>query len=335
MGQFWKILNLDKCQVESLVKLGETFHEGPLAYIMLSRPPPLKLVPYFKPPPSSTSPLRTGGIQGVPDEMVDEIFQYLEDYVDCIRLALTGRRYWNLARRHIKRAMTCHFASLSWAGDRLICVGDGNDVDDLPHALKTGEFTGVDLTSLSEVYKNAYSFFSRLEGLGRESLRYKIEKDLRKGLYTHWDGPTPFAQRLELASAHIFKDCIPSDVDEYSLVLRNLSKHEFVRYSELPLDLLPEKQYLSQADVDLSWAALARICWSTDSSTSIGYDGDMHRGVWAGDRLDIVPIEELQEGEKEGEGEAKGWKDVSKAVARELTLILASMFDIALPPSSA
>ncbi|TFY70226.1 hypothetical protein EVG20_g2772 [Dentipellis fragilis] len=331
MGQFWCIVNLDKCQVESLAKMGETFHEGPLARIMLSPPPPIKLVPYFKPPPSSPSPFKARGIHGFPNEMVDEIFGHLDDYVDCIRLALTGRRYWNLARPHIRRAMTAHFASLSWAGDRLICVGDGNDVDDLPPALKTGEFTGVDLTSLQEEYKRAYKFFRPIEGLGRNALRLKIMGDLEKDMYKNRRKPLPY----ELSSsADIFMDCIPEDVGDDLLVLRNLSKHEFVRYSELPLDLVPVRQYLSQADVDLTWAALARICWSTDSGIAMSYDGDMHRGIWAGDRLDIVPIEELQEAGKVGEGEAAGWKDVSKAVARELTLILASLFDITLPSSS-
>ncbi|TFY70227.1 hypothetical protein EVG20_g2773 [Dentipellis fragilis] len=336
MGQFWRLLNLDKSQMESLVKMGETFHEGPLSCIMLSYPPPIKLVPYFKPHPSSPSPVRNKGIHGLPNEIVDEIFGHQEDYVDCIRLALTGRRYWNLARPHIKRAMTANFASLSWAGDRIICVGDGNEVDDLPPALKTGEFTGVDLYfTLQEHFKDAYNFSRPIEGLGRKSLRLKIRGDLMNDFYEHLDKPFPH----ELSSAHIFMGCIPEDVDDDSLVLRNLSKHEFVRYSELPFDLVPREQwYWSQVDVDLTWAALARICWSTDPGTSMAYDGDMHRGVWAGDRLDIVSVEELQEegkeGEREREGEVADWKDVSKAVAKELTLILASQFDIALPPSS-
>ena len=51
------------------------------------------------------------------------------------------------------------------------------------------------------------------------------------------------------------------------------------------------------------------------------YEGDIHRGVWAGDRFDIITIDQfkLADGEKE-------WKDVSDEVAKEVTEIWGSEY---------
>ncbi|KAJ6506717.1 hypothetical protein C8R45DRAFT_970349 [Mycena sanguinolenta] len=58
---------------------------------------------------------------------------------------------------------------------------------------------------------------------------------------------------------------------------------------------------------------MSRICCSSDSSVSMSWDGDIHRGVWAGDRFDFVDAEWLQTA-----GDDSVWTDVSDEVLQEM-----------------
>jgi hypothetical protein len=60
---------------------------------------------------------------------------------------------------------------------------------------------------------------------------------------------------------------------------------------------------------------LSRISFSSDSSVSMRYAGDIHRGVWAGDRFDIVGSEWLEGLDVDT---AAAWVDVSDEVLKEV-----------------
>ncbi|KAF8491949.1 hypothetical protein BU17DRAFT_30269, partial [Hysterangium stoloniferum] len=63
-------------------------------------------------------------------------------------------------------------------------------------------------------------------------------------------------------------------------VIRNMSKKEYIRESRITAEARLDEMYVTQA-------ILSRICWSHDPSSSMAYQGDIHRGTWAGDRIDI------------------------------------------------
>ncbi|KAA1477022.1 hypothetical protein DENSPDRAFT_566220 [Dentipellis sp. KUC8613] len=290
MGQYWYLANLDKAQQLYMSKLGETFFDCPLSEcVLLGRVPTLELLPYFEPPPLAPSIVKQTGINGLPDKLLDKIFSYLYDGGQCIRLALTGRRYWNLARPHIRQSITDYIKSLSWAGDRIICIGDYTEEDDLPRALQADkQFAGKDLYEL--VDEDFTSVPSGLEGrgmLGGNILRSKLGEVLSNA----WMG-----DEFAFGPSSIFTDCIPvEEIEANKLVLRNLSKHEYVQYSRLPMSKS------KSCEVDLALAAQSQICWSSDPSTSMWCAGNVTRGSWAGDRLDIAPIEEVKNGEDAGQ----------------------------------
>lgn len=73
--------------------------------------------------------------------------------------------------------------------------------------------------------------------------------------------------------------------------------------------------------VGLEHIILARVCWSTDPSVATPYEGDLHRGVWAGDRFTITTLERL-EVEVADFGEV--WKDASEDVIKELDAIFSA-----------
>jgi hypothetical protein len=62
-------------------------------------------------------------------------------------------------------------------------------------------------------------------------------------------------------------------------ILHNILKRQYVRRGALLRMTCP---------ADLSHVVLSRISWSSDDSVSMSYEGDIHRGVWAGDRFDIT-----------------------------------------------
>ncbi|KAF2174703.1 hypothetical protein K469DRAFT_743583 [Zopfia rhizophila CBS 207.26] len=97
-------------------------------------------------------------------------------------------------------------------------------------------------------------------------------------------------------------------------ILRNLTTKDFVR-SE-PIALRPE--YIHGPNIDFlgfGEVVLSRICWSTGSSISMEYDGNIHRGVWAGHCFDITTLAGHTENMEDE------WKDVSEEIVQEIATI--------------
>ena len=169
----------------------------------------------------------------------------------------------------------------TWAADRIICLGDYHK--DLPAGLLT--------TSEQEELKKAGD---EEDGMQLYSFAYDQ--------YQYTSGYDRF------------------EPNDQNLVLRNLSKHEYVREEAINVDSFV-KWGDPTGEIGLGQVVLSRICWSTDNSRAMRYEGDIHRGVWAGDRFDIITIDQfkLVDGEKE-------WKDVSDEVAKEVTEIWGSEY---------
>ncbi|TFY70223.1 hypothetical protein EVG20_g2777 [Dentipellis fragilis] len=326
MGQDWCLVNLDKKQHLHVWQLGETMLDDPISrHILLGRLPSVKLLPYFKPPPASPTPIKLKGLDSLPNELVDEILSYRQAPADCVRFALTSRRYWNLARPHIRRTIIGLFEYLSWAGDRIICIGDYTQLDDYPPALTatdTERFT--DKLGLYSIARHEYEEVCRRKGawatLGESRLRRRLKKRLEL------DNALP-DDKYGYPTSRIFTQCVVrKDIPQDQLVLRNFSKREYVRYDELPTDM--KHEHWKGGQVDLGLAMHSQICWSSDPGIGMEYDGGLHRGPWAGDRFDIAPIDELRELEKEKDEEGKPmvWTDASERVADELWEILESEF---------
>jgi hypothetical protein len=217
MGQYWKLINLDKHQTFGhWGKLGE--------FIPSSRPS--QLVPYL------TIPLSE-----------------LPDTVENVHLV--G----------------------SWAGDRIICVGDYLYHRDRPLGLFTED--EIRDAGVNSMYKMAEEYAT----------------------------VTPVQ--------------LPPLADVFGhdrvWVLRNLSKREYVRIDGVGTAL--DKIFgpvVARGYPGLGPAVLSRICWSSDSSGSKHLCRGITRGVWAGDRFDIQPIDTVEDGDD--------WKDVTDQVAEDVRL---------------
>lgn len=123
------------------------------------------------------------------------------------------------------------------------------------------------------------------------------------------------SQALALASPD-FERFYPGD-DSTEWVLRNLTTQEFVRAEDLALrPELVDGPIIG--GVGFGEVVLARICWSSDPATGVWGDEELHRGVWAGDCLDIVTEERFRMEEGEGGEGGDGWEDVSEEVQEEM-----------------
>jgi hypothetical protein len=97
-------------------------------------------------------------------------------------------------------------------------------------------------------------------------------------------------------------------------ILRNLSKRQYVRRGALKRMTCPA--HWEWDKIDLGHVVLSRISWSSDSSVAMSYKGDIHRGVWAGDRFGITSMDALDE--KDENGQSVEWTDVTDEVLKEM-----------------
>lgn len=111
------------------------------------------------------------------------------------------------------------------------------------------------------------------------------------------------------------------DDDEEVFVLRNLSRKMSVRSDTLKV--LEEGVFCR-----LGRAVLIRICWSSDSNTTIKNNDvhRLHRGVWAGDCFDIVDLPMYEADVEKDKETGEDWLDVTRDVKKELISIWSDEF---------
>ncbi|KAG5635142.1 hypothetical protein H0H81_012293 [Sphagnurus paluster] len=158
MGQYFTILNLDNSLPVKTVmggKFGECFWSMHHAKIedALWRPPGERVTTksYSEPKEKGQSSFLRGfhdsenaanhmasAFYGLSNEVIDLIYKKFDNLEEVILLAVTCQRSYEISRRHLERWVQQLFV-VSWAGDRLICIGDYAQMDDLPPGMLTDE----------------------------------------------------------------------------------------------------------------------------------------------------------------------------------------------------
>ncbi len=233
------------------------------------------------------------------------ILEYMDDLVDAACFCLADGRLLSIGFSRVGELQKLKFAP--WAGDRVVCLGDYTDDDDYPSSLQehVDEWLGnEDGSSCSE------------DGESRAFLEMILERFERrrdrpsKYSYLYRDG------RMESSDYTALKTLAdPEYKSSNPWVLCNLSKHEYIRADAIAGITEGEVKKLTPflyGPISLGQALLSRICWSSDGSISMCYEGDLHRGPWAGDRFEVTTTDKLQGTE---------WKDISAEVAELLPKI--------------
>jgi hypothetical protein len=246
-------------------------------------------------------------------ELHDLIFEELE-IKDVLSLSLTNRYFWSVGRRHIQT----YFMSFlgPWTGESIICVGDYVEAGDHPPGL----FTEDERSELQQLLDEEGRPMTLLDytreyteidvSLPTTLLRQLLSKDY------YWMPDSSISEIIETVYPE-FSRFYPEDVP---WILRNLTTREYVRSDAIAMKPEhihgPNIEFLGFGEVVLS-----RICWSSDPSINMAYNGNIHRGVWAGHCFDITTRARHEQDVKEE------WKDVSEEVAKEIASIWESEYD--------
>jgi hypothetical protein len=205
--------------------------------------------------------------------------------------------------------------SYSWAGDRILCVGDYLKNEDIPEKILTpeemDEFTDGGQDTLYE-----YPFY-QVNGAGFSMRQFWRECGVQTRLIKN-----AYSRNDSAALNHLCSFDYTPPPPAHPTVLRNLSRRQYVRESAM-LELqakYAEAKILQK--VGFGEIIMTRICLSSDPSVSMSYDGAIHRGVWGGDRFDIVARSEWHD---------PTWTDASDEVLKELEEIWRSEYRPAVP----
>lgn len=130
----------------------------------------------------------------------------------------------------------------------------------------------------------------------------------KNNLWSLFTAPDTSAQKSSDVPRESETDIAPEDV----MLLCNLTKRQYLR----------SEMFVGGGDVvrDFGRALLSQICWSTDPSISMRWNGNIHRGRWAGDAFDVVRATEIAQ-DWGNHLATSGWKDVSSEVLQEMQLI--------------
>ncbi|KAJ7718385.1 hypothetical protein B0H14DRAFT_3011301 [Mycena olivaceomarginata] len=330
MGQYWKVINLDKDETYGgWGKLGECLFNGSPRCLNQS----LRVAPTLPDCDSLISPVKPGtlfrdglelykdrptycpktAIQSCaflkfPMETIQEIYSHFHDLADIVCLSLTSQFLWDIGRQELYRHIEMHAARSSWAGDRIICIGDYLDDNDLPDNVFTPAEEAYFLGEEDHYTLYDYPF----QCISRPRCSFNVaDVFMHAKIFTRMERAWG---ELQIFYALVNRQYTAPEPTQP--VLRNLSRHQYVRESALVRwkdGMLAEMEEARR--VGFGEIVLSRISFSSDSSVSMRYAGDIHRGVWAGDRFDIVGSEWLEGLDVDT---AAAWVDVSDEVLKEV-----------------
>ncbi|KZV60753.1 hypothetical protein PENSPDRAFT_328206 [Peniophora sp. CONT] len=327
MGQYFQLLNLTLRQVDPCVEPGTKFQE--LAFnwhwgmekflrepIFPSEPPEIQASLTSNPPRSHL------GLLGIlPSELIDLILLHLDLSVDVLRLSAVHyllnphcfTRLVNILRQSTKRVW--------WSGNQIALVGDylrnppaALLPDDLRSDLQSGPYDLDDEDSVPNeggqpvrLYEFASRHFTNLNANLRGSL-LAYETKLYRPDPAH---PRKAWQQMDIARAQRMLNSALPNVPEHihSPVLCNLTQRQLVRSEAVEK---VKTYHGGTVHVTLGSVAIFLVVCTDDWSFSPWYKSGMSDmdlrfggifGGWAGDRLTIMSLENVEEGFKDISGE--------------------------------
>ena len=252
-----------------------------------------------------------GSLLSLPAELHAIIFAYVTSLDDAVCLTVSHRILAPEGYRRVaelRREDCAHWGS--WAGERIITAGDYTD--ELPEELLTPGEEAEMVMEGARFYNFGYHHYQYHLPLTRRTCDVSTHVDLAaKGLRSE-----VVMQRVPLSEASgdylrahlLLESTSPRYASHGTWALCNMSCKTYVRANalatlELPGDrqtgCLVEGPFVKGKNtvVDLGTLAIIMTSWSGD----VGDVGTI--GPWAGDRLSIAPVEEL---------EGEGWDDVTR-----------------------
>lgn len=252
------------------------------------------------------------GHMNLPAELLYIIYSYIDNLRDAISLTITNEHLASVGHSRVYE-LICALHS-SWAGDRIVCLGDYMTDDDLP----SGMISQDELKSLyaaanpkyddRSLYDVAVNNFAPVSLDGQRWLHYfHYNPSTRSYLRDH----SRHRDYLFRTSSN-YASSSPEE-DKWSLC--NLTKHEYVRADIIAMNLgvATRGPFIEGRLIRLEQILFSLICWSCDEGVNMKYEADLHRGAWAGDRIAINTLSRLSPPLDSGV-----WKDITIPVFKRL-----------------
>ncbi|KDQ16494.1 hypothetical protein BOTBODRAFT_173016 [Botryobasidium botryosum FD-172 SS1] len=224
------------------------------------------------------------GYLNLPTEILIMIFNEIDNFPDAFSLAYTNT-YLLAAGQDILCALL-KARETQWAGDRIVCIGDYAQNNDLPQGmLTTAEMQGLLAFESDEVPRNLYGFADK---------KYQKPREYDKG----WVETNEFGRKLQ-----------PYTNGSASIACKALERsNPTIVYSAT----FPGANTM----YDFGTIHLTRICWL--SANVWEHNGKfLDCGVWAGDRFEITTMDAMHERINKGEA----WDDISASMLEDIRTI--------------
>ncbi|KAG6901309.1 hypothetical protein C0995_013879 [Termitomyces sp. Mi166 len=255
-------------------------------------------------------------------EVVDKMFGEVDDPVDLINVMTTCQRHWDIGRRHLENLVKVFFVVTSWAGDRLICLSDHAELEDLPE----GMLTECEVMKIENYRSRSLWRAIRVIQTPRPRtpavIPLKIvgairsSKDLLRGLksYPTWSARTDICGALQ--NLIQITDMNFGNFYKGHMVFRNLTVKEYVRGD---IWNMPRDSRFPGKRLKFEHVLYIRIIWSVPGLSGYQCPLDIRRGAWAGHRFDISDVKNVM-----GEDGimVDGWRDVTEEVISEVMEVL-------------
>ncbi|MCJ1474866.1 hypothetical protein MMC13_003526 [Lambiella insularis] len=253
------------------------------------------------------------------------------DIKSVILLGLTSTYFWNTCRRHVWSYQRLYHGQ--WSGEKIICVGEHIKPFDHPPGLFSehearhlfsNEFYRARLGLEKGQNADLHSFASTFDEEPKDwRLTYMLDLsevygmdwyDLVYSVLGNNHRPSDFADMCKPRLSDFYPE-------NQSWILRNLTTLEYIRSEAIAL----KPEYIRGPFIDylgFGHVVLSRICWSSNSLSSVEDDVSTMRGIWAGHRFDITTVEKHKQSIRNYEE----WEDISEEIAQEVARIWESVF---------
>ncbi|GJE90313.1 hypothetical protein PsYK624_064420 [Phanerochaete sordida] len=264
----------------------------------------------------ASAPRRAKGILSLPVELVNAVFDNLDDLLDVLNMCLAHKFLGAIGEPLAHKLIAEEYAP--WAKQKIICIGNNLLDSDLPAGLE--RYVAQDIRDLIDHTED-----DEHDGDEDDDQLFgtAIDKYGKRGgalwhgvLHMLWPaGALTRADRRKVAQLARKLDVVErkpyasSNVEDSQLVLFNLSKQKYVRQASVQglHERLVEPEAFPGKAIDLGQVLLSHICWSSDDGCAMAVDSKrLTRGPWAGDHFEV-----MYAGQSRGRLDSEEWTDVT------------------------
>ncbi|KAI4519703.1 hypothetical protein K525DRAFT_205436 [Schizophyllum commune Loenen D] len=344
MGRWYRLINLD-AKVYIDVYDSDTW-EQEWQYILYAisyeaKPLRFKMSTLLR---GAVESATTTNIASLPLELIDMIFDLLDDQLDVFCLAFTCRATWCAAERRIQGFIRTW--AHGWSGHRIIYVNDEDDAThkDFPRDLELTSEDGEDFCTecgldsdeedecpcargescenlrVCNFYDWAAHHFTEMFERFPYDLASSLVDDLGKRFSNSTAGDVAELATLERVIRQLVPDADLRETNEENLVLCNTSRKLYVRGDAI---IERNRNRPDHTRFNMATVILRRTVWGArrgredpDNRILHGEHNGHWRAAWAGDRLKLITVTEMDKllDREDENGEPMPWIDTTVAV---------------------